>query len=100
MKQISLSYSGLCLNELISTPGLQTLLQTKNTKPAEKNSQDWQADFLQALNQVQTELPMDKLRAHRLAVDPSYKTQVCCDLVAMQMTHRGAYLLGARTTGL
>jgi len=94
LRQITLCYPRLSLGELMATPSLQSASQLKNYKPAEKNSQDWQAYFLQDLDQAEKELPLDKLRSHILNIDPRYKTQVCCDLVAMQMTHRGAYLWG------
>ncbi len=92
--QVTLCYPQLSLGALMATPSLQTVLNINHNKPAEKNSQDWQAYFLQDLDQSQKELPLDRLRSHILNIDPRYKTQVCCDLVAMQMTHRGAYLWG------
>jgi len=92
--QVTLCYPQLSLDALMATSSLQIVLNKNHNKPAEKNSQDWQACFLQDLDQSQKELPLERLRAHLLNIEPHYKTQVCCDLVAMQMTHRGAYLWG------
>ncbi len=85
----------LCLPQIALSDALRfPAIQSLQDKRISKNNQDWQARLLKELGQKTAELPIDRLRAEALDLDKKYRTRVCCDLVAMQMTHRGAYLWG------
>jgi hypothetical protein len=56
--------------------------------------QDWQAYFCGVVNYPYKELPWTQLRLAQFSVASKMKTVVCCDPVMMQLTHRGAYMLG------
>ena len=63
-------------------------------------SKDWQAILCESVGFPQTDLPWTQLRAAQFEISPEVKTACCCDPVMMQMTHRGAYMMGQNSLPL
>ena len=59
-----------------------------------KLSQDWQSSFCEFVGMNASDLPWTQLRLAQFNIDGAVKTACCCDPVLMQLTHRGAYMLG------
>lgn len=57
-------------------------------------TQDWQSLLCDALEYPANDLPWTQLRVAQFKLKPSIKTVCCCDPVMLQMTHRGAYMMG------
>jgi len=56
--------------------------------------QDWQQCFCDAINYHLTQIPWNLLRAKKFSLSDDIQTIACCDPIAIQMTHRGAYCWG------
>lgn len=56
--------------------------------------QDWQSLFCKAVGYSSDYFPLTAMRLAQLNVDSRVKMACCCDPVMMQMTHRGAYMMG------
>ncbi|MGX5202324.1 hypothetical protein [Aliikangiella sp. IMCC44632] len=59
-----------------------------------KLEQDWQATFCQFIGAESKNLPWTRLRIEQFELANNIKTACCCDPVLLQVTHRGAYMLG------
>ena len=55
---------------------------------------DWEQQFCSFIGVAETKLPWTQLRLAQYELTKNIKTAVCCDPVLMQLTHRGAYMLG------
>jgi len=66
----------------------------KDSIVIEPLDKDWQASFCAYVGYPETDLPWTQLRLAQFEIDPKVKTACCCDPVMMQMTHRGAYMVG------
>lgn len=62
--------------------------------------QDWQSMFCQFVGYQASDLPWTVLRLAQFQLDAKVKTACCCDPVLLQMTHRGAYMLGQNSMDL
>jgi len=56
--------------------------------------QDWQELFCLSVGFSNNDLPWTLLRLAQFNIKPSVKIACCCDPVMMQLTHRGAYMMG------
>ena len=61
---------------------------------------DWQSMFCQFVGHQANDLPWTMLRLAQFELDSNIKTACCCDPVLLQMTHRGAYMLGQNALDL
>lgn len=57
-------------------------------------SQDWQSLLCCAVDYPYNDFPSTQLRMAQFKLKPSVQTVCCCDPVMLQLTHRGAYMLG------
>ena len=55
---------------------------------------DWQTQLSHSIGYPASDLPWTQLRLAQFEIGPDIQTAVCCDPVLMQLTHRGAYMLG------
>lgn len=62
--------------------------------------QDWQSIFCDFIGYQADDLPWTMLRLAQFELDSKVKTACCCDPVLMQMTHRGAYMMGQNSLNL
>ncbi|TQV76812.1 hypothetical protein FLL45_02315 [Aliikangiella marina] len=60
----------------------------------EKLDKDWQQDFIEAIDYPREELPWAQLRVTQFNSEKDDQFACCCDPVLLQLTHRGAYMMG------
>ncbi len=70
------------------------LEKVKETVTIKGLTQDWQSLFCQSVNYPDSHLPWSQLRMAQFGLSPNVKTIACCDPVMLQLTHRGAYMMG------
>lgn len=61
---------------------------------------DWQSQFCNFVGHKANDLPWTKLRLAQFELNSKIKTACCCDPVLLQVTHRGAYMLGQNPLNL
>jgi hypothetical protein len=79
---------------------LELFSEIKDSIVVEPLKKDWQASFCDSVGYPDSDLPWTQLRLAQFDIDPSVTTACCCDPVMMQMTHRGAYMLGQNSLPL
>ncbi|WP_444994403.1 hypothetical protein [Aliikangiella sp. IMCC44359] len=57
-------------------------------------TENWQSLFCDFIGLSDKDLPWTRLRLSQFDIDENVKTACCCDPVLVQLTHRGAYMLG------
>lgn len=73
---------------------LNLLQSIKDEIIVEQLTDDWQSIFCKAINYPFSDLPWAQLRLAQFEANDNLKTAVCCDPVMLQLTHRGAYMIG------
>jgi len=68
--------------------------ESKDLIVIEPLTQDLQSLFCQVIGFPSSDLPWTKLRLAQFKIDQAVKTACCCDPVMLQLTHRGAYMMG------
>ncbi len=64
------------------------------------NQQDWQKTFCEMIDFDNKRLPWTQLLVDQFELSKSMKLACLCEPVLVQMTHRGAYMLGQEPLGL
>ncbi|TQV86444.1 hypothetical protein [Aliikangiella coralliicola] len=57
-------------------------------------AQDWQAYFCQTVGYQKNDLPWTQLLLAQFNIERAVQTACCCEPVMVQLTHRGAYMIG------